>query len=230
MRFPWSRENSSTGLFGRPAAETTVEERQKCPGLGKILDKLARLDKPEILDLGTFCGDTAVFLAGRGARVSVEEFVPPPPLPEAPPGKKLSGSGSKDRDKRIEKPPPLRLEQPDGKFHLVLVWELCDFISSSRLPEFGGELRRVLVEGGWVLLFSASGPLEESHATRRPPRYRVVDNNQVVRESSQGPSHKRYSHNPRDIERALAPLVCQGIHLQRNQLREFTMFKRNNNK
>jgi hypothetical protein len=224
VKLPWSREDSSTGLFGRPERDSTDEEGQKCPGLAKILEKILREDKPEILDLGPFCGATAVYLADRGARVSVEGLEVPSPLPK-PPGKPAPGK-SPAPEAPAEPAPPFRLDQPDGKFHLALVWEVGDFFPAERLPEFGKEIHRVLVDGGWALLLSISDPPKEGHAARRPPRYRVVQDDQVVREPNDGPAMKRYGHNPRQIERALAPLAVQGIHLQRNQLREFLLFKR----
>lgn len=224
MKLPWSREDSSTGLFGRPEQESSQDEGQKCPGLAKILEKVLREDKTEILDLGPFCGTTAVYLADRGARVSVEELEMPAPLPK--PAPKPAPGRSLRAPEPAKPPPPFRLDQPDGKFHLVLVWEVADFVPSERLSEFGAELHRVLVDGGWALLLSISDPPTEGHAARRPPRYRVVQDDLVAREPNDGPAMQRYGHNPRQIERALAPLAVQGIHLQRNQLREFMLFKR----
>jgi hypothetical protein len=54
----------------------------------------------------------------------------------------------------------------------------------------------------------------------------VIDAEHVERIPVDGPALRRYGHNPRDIERALAPLAVQGIQLQRNQLREFVLLKR----
>ena len=224
MKLPWSREDSSTGLFGRPDREPDGDEGQKCPGLGKILEKILREDKPEILDLGTFCGATAVYLADRGARVSVEELEIPAPLPK-PPSKPAPGKSLRAQEP-AEPPPPIRLDQPDGKFHLILIWEIADFVPTERLPEFGAEIHRVLVDGGWALLLSISETPTEGHAARRPPRYRVMQDDLVAREPNDGPTMKRYGHNPRQVERAMEPLAVQGIHLQRNQLREFLLFKR----
>jgi hypothetical protein len=224
VKLPWSRENSSTGLFGKPEPETADDDGQKCPGLAKILEKILREDKTEILDLGPFCGATAVYLADRGARVSVEELEIPAPLPKPPP--KPAPGKSAPREEVAQPPPPVRLAQPDGKFHLVLVWEVADFVPPDRLDEFGAEIHRVLADGGWALLLSISDAPTEGFGARRPPRYRVVQDDLVVREPNEGPAMKRYGHNPRQVERALAPLTVQGIHLQRNQLREFMMFKR----
>jgi len=224
VKLPWSRNDSSATLFGRPDKESSDDEGQKCPGLGMILEKILREDKPEILDLGPFCGATAVYLADRGARVSVEELLIPAPLPK-PPSKPAPGKLVRAAEP-AESPPPIRLDQPDGKFHLVLLWEVGDFVPSDRLAEFGKEIDRVLIDGGWALLLSASEPPGEGHAARRPPRYRVIKDDLVARESNDGAAMHRYGHNPRQIERALAPLAVQGIHLQRNQLREFMLFKR----
>ena len=223
MRFPWSRAGASTGSLDGPAPDAAADAVQKCPGLAKILEKIRRIDRPEILDLGPFCGASAVFLADRGARVSVEEFSPPAEPPPEPPRKTTAGALTRPEPRPA--PAPIRLDQPDGKFHVVLVWEACDFIPTARLAEFGAEIGRVLADGGWALLLSISSAQAQG-VPSRPPRYRVVDADRVERVAVDGPALRRYVHNPRDIERALAPLGVQGIQLQRNQLREFVLLKR----
>lgn len=201
---------------GRSVANLEADGAQACPSLKKVLDKVLRRDKPQILDIGTFCAATAVYLADRGARVSVDEFLPPAPTPPV--------------DAYSDEPPPvpkpLRIEQPDATFHLVLAWEAGDFIPRDRLAEFGAELNRVLAPGGWVLLFSLGGSTGSSAALERRPRYRVLDEDKLLRERTEVAALPRYVHPPRDFERALAPLLVQGIHLQRNQLREFLLLKR----
>ena len=222
MRFPWSRASASTGSLDHPASGHDAESVRKCPGLAKILERIRRIERAEILDLGPFCGPSAVFLADQGARVSVEEFVPPAE-PSRPTTERAKGSLA-----RPEPPPPpepIRIGQPDAKFHAVLVWEACDFVPASRLAELGAELVRVLADGGLALLLSA-GSADGADAPSRPPRYRVIDAEQVERIPVSGPPLRRYRHNPRDIERALAPLAVQGIQLQRDQLREFVLLKR----
>ena len=221
MRFPWSRDQTAPGPVARPAPSEAGEATLRCPGLGKILDKLRRVERPEVLDLGPFCGDTAVYLAGHGLRVSVEELVPPRE------GVPAASRAAKDGKKPEQTPrsPALRIEQPDAKFHAVLVWEACDFIPAPRLPELGSELCRVLAEQGWVYLLSV-GNTEDPRVPSRPPRYRMIDTERVERIVVDGAGLKRYVHNPRDIERALAGLAVQGIQLQRNQLREFVLQKR----
>lgn len=223
MKFPWSRAGATAGPAEGPAPSAASEALLKSPGLARILEKIRRLERPEILDLGPFCGASAVFLADRGARVSVEEFAPPPEPPSEPARKPATGALA--RPQPPPAPPPMRLEQPDGKFHVVLVWEACDFIPTRRLAEFGAELLRVLADGGWALLLSV-GDAQAPGVSSRPPRYRVVDADRVERIPVDGPSLRRYVHNPRDIERALAPLGVQGIQLQRNQVREFVLLKR----
>ena len=93
------------------------------------------------------------------------------------------------------------------------------------MEEFMAELRRVIATGGWLLLFSLNRPAKEKGESSRPGRYRILADNRIVREETQGPGLQRWVHPTRDIERALAPLSVQALHLQRNQMREFLALK-----
>jgi hypothetical protein len=211
MKLPWRQASASTAKR-RPGAEPPAETAQKCAGLGRALERVLRAEQSRILDLGPLCGDSVVYLAGRGAKVSVEEFSAPPPAPPRDP---------KVSDDDAPPLPPLAIEQSDALFDLVLAWEHIDFVPPERLREFGAELRRVLAQGGYLLLFARNKPVDDDKAWRRPGRYRVVADDRLVRERGEGPVRRRWVHPTRDIERALAPLTIQGLHLQRNQVREF---------
>ncbi len=140
----------------------------------------------------------------------MEEIEAPPPIPDRRPGEAAPEIA------------PFRLEQPDGLFHLVLAWEVVDFVPPSRLAEFGSELRRVLRDGGVVFLFSHAHP---ESATERPPRYLLVADDLIVRAASSREPAPRYVHATRDLERALAGFDIRGIQLQRNQMREISAVK-----
>ncbi len=181
-----------------------------CGGLARALARAFREERPQILDIGSLCGDSVVYLARRGSKIHVEEVEAPPPVPERRPGEPAPEI------------PPFRLDQPDGLFHLVLAWEVVDFVPPGRLAEFGSELRRVLRDGGVVFLFSHARP---ESPRERPPRYLLVADDLIVRqESSRGPI-PRYVHPTRDLERALAGFDIRGIQLQRNQMREISAVK-----
>jgi hypothetical protein len=181
-----------------------------------VLERIERLDKPQILDLGPFCGDTAVYLADKGARVSVEEFEPPraasPDDPEGAP------------------PYPVRLEQDDDRFDLVLAWERVDFTPPERLRELGSEIHRVLAEGGYLLLMAQNKPGARGPQPDLPRRFRLVADDQLMQSTVEGSPQLRWTHPTREIERALAPLSIQGIHLQRDQTREFLALKKKRSK
>jgi len=174
------------------------------------LARAFREPKAEILDLGPLCGESAVYLASRGARVTVEDFDPPPPTPPRQPGEIL-----------VDKP-PLRFDHPDEKFHLVLTWELTDFVPPDRLGDYGAELLRVTKDGGWIFLLSHAKPASSLEPLTR---YRVLADDLIVREVCPFPPRPRYVHPNRDIERALAGFSVQGIHLQRSQMREIIALK-----
>jgi hypothetical protein len=112
---------------------------------------------------------------------------------------------------------------PSGRFHLVLAWESLDFVPPERLAEVGQEIARVTRDGGHLFLFSYQKPPQELEI---PPRYRMLADDLIVREETPGlPPRRRYAHPNREIERALAGMSVQGIHLQRNQMREIVVLK-----
>jgi len=151
-----------------------------------------------------------VYLAGRGARVHVDEITLPEPIPPTKPGEGPSA------------PAPFTIALLSGQCDLVLAWEILDFVPPERLLEFGHELVRVMRPGASLLLFAHQKPPAE-HAVI--PRYRLLADDLIVREEPPGDLKRRYTHPNRDIERALTGLSIQGIQLQRNQLREILASK-----
>ena len=193
-----------------PKTEPVAAAGTPCGSLGRVLARAFREPKAEILHLGPMCGESVVYLASRGARVSVEEFVPPPPTPPRQPGEIL-----------IEKA-PIGFEYDSGRFHLVLAWELADYVPPDRLAEFGAELLRMTKDGGWLLLFSHAKP---SGAPEPLTRYRLLADDLLVREICETPPIPRYVHPNRDIERAFTGFSIQGMQLQRSQMREIVAQK-----
>lgn len=193
-----------------PGATAAPPTGQPCGSLARVLARAFREEKPEILDLGRLCGESAVYFAGRGSRIHIEPFEPPPPIPARKPGEPAV---------EVE---PFRLDAEDRSFHLVLAWETVDFVPPERLAEYGQEIRRVLREGGWLFLLAHQKP----DADREPiPRYRILADDLLVREVFDDTLHARWSHANREIEKALAGLSVQGIHLQRSGLREIVAQK-----
>jgi hypothetical protein len=183
-----------------------------CPSLAKAVDRLFRAkDKPEVLDLGPMSGDTVVHFAGLGARVTVDEFEPPPPRSNA------------DEDTL---PEPIRIDQPDDRFDLVLGWEQVDFVPPDRLEEFIDELRRVMTEDGFLLMLSKLSNSREARSEELRGRYHTSGDSELRRVPVEDEApRRRWSHPTRSIERAMAGFSIQGVHLQRNQVREFLAVK-----
>ena len=155
------------------------------------------------------CGSTAVFLANRGARVSVEDFEAPPPLPKRKPGD----------DAPIPKVAPFRIDQPSDTFDLVLVWEAIDFTPPERLEEVVREIRRLVRKKGCILVLSRNSTGTRKPLEDVPNRFRVEADDRLSREPA-GKPRLRWVHLTREIERVLKPFQVQGIHLQRDQTRE----------
>ncbi|MHC4452624.1 MAG: class I SAM-dependent methyltransferase [Planctomycetota bacterium] len=181
---------------------------------------LSAREQPEVLDLGQFSRSAAVYLANRGARVSVESFVPPLPL-----RRKKKTTGDNGERAAPSKPEPVVIPHEDGKFDLVLAWEHWDFVPPERLAEFAAEVGRVLAPGGWLVLYSKDSPGAEAGREEQAGSYSLVADDRMVRIPAAGPAAPRWSHPNRAIERALAPLAVQAIHLQPNRIREFLVRK-----
>jgi len=197
----------------RPASADTSHSAaagQPCGGLGRAVARTFRAGKPQILVLGPLCGESVVFLAGRGARVHVDEIEIPQPIP-----KKLPGEPAVTV-------PPFTVDHPSGSFDLVLAWEMFDFVPPDRLQEFGAELVRLLRVGGQLMFFAHLKPPSERAVL---PRYRLLADDLIVREEPAVPPIPRYVHSNLMIERAIAGLGVQNIHLQRNQMREILASK-----
>jgi len=181
-----------------PALDDLDFDGARCSGLEKALHFVMRREHPDVLDLGPMCGATVTFLAGLGARVTVEDFEPAT-LP------------------RRKNERPLRIDRPNASFDLILAWEHIDFMPPERLEEFARELRRLLTADGWMFLFSRAAA---GRPFGRRARFRVMERNMVAREPLDEAPRSRWVHSSRAIEKALGGFLIEGIHLRRNQIRE----------
>jgi hypothetical protein len=75
----------------------------------------------------------------------------------------------------------------------------------------------VLRPGG--ILFALMSLAREPTA-RVPARFRIVAEDRIVREAAQLAEAARWPHANREIERALDGIAVEGVHLQRDQVRE----------
>jgi hypothetical protein len=177
---------------------------QSSRGLARVLSRLPERDSPaELLDLGSRCGPTAVYLASRGARVRVEPFEPPADL--------ASWTG---------------IAHEDGRFDVVLAWDVCDFVPPEQLPRFILELERVLAPKGWLLLFAQDNPSRSGPWPESPWSYEVTADDRFMRRPTPEPPRSRWCHPNRRIQQALTTLAIQENNLQRNRLREFLVQKK----
>ena len=166
------------------AAEQVQQQEQACPGMARALKRILMKEagQPEVLDLGQFSRAAAIYLASRGARVYVEDFEPPPDIPRL-----------KAVDQGLPEPrPPIKIPQPDAKFDLVLAWEHGDFVPPNRLAEFYAELARVMVPGGWLVMYAEDRPGTRGSRPDQRACYRLTADDRLVRSPTSGPTLPRW--------------------------------------
>jgi hypothetical protein len=195
---------------GVSVAAPAAAAGQPCGGLGRAVARAFREGKPQILFLGPLCGDSVVYLAGRGARVHVDEVELPQPAPPRQPGAP------------VVELKPVHIDQPANAFDMVLAWEMLDFVPPDRLQEFGAEIVRVMRPGAQLIVFAHLKPPSDRAIL---PRYRLLADDLIVREEPHTPMIPRYTHSNLMLERAIAGLSVQNIHLQRSQMREILALK-----
>ena len=218
----WLRSSLSESVRSR--SSTAARAGHSCPGMARALERiLSKQKRPEVLDLGQFCRSTAVYLADRGTRVSVEDFEPPPPTPKI---EKKDKKGNGNRSVVEPVLPPLSIRQPDDRFDFVLAWEHWDFVPPDRLGDFAAELHRVMAPGAWLLLFAQDDPSNRGGHKGRPGSYRLTADDRILRLATSGPARSRWSHTNRAFEQALRPMTVQSIHLQPDRIREFLIRKK----
>ena len=210
------KSQDPVGTAGLPQPPPSDADVRSCPSLAKALKRVSSLDKPQILDLGPLCGSTAVFLANLGARVCVEDFLAPPPLPKL----------DKDQRDGVVEVAPFKIDQPSDGFDLVLAWEAFDFTPPDRLEEVAAELTRLVRPKGLVFLLSRNATGARKTTQDAPARFRTVAEDRLRREPSGAAAQTRWVHLTREIERVLKPLAVLGIHLQRDQTREILALRK----
>jgi len=194
-----------TRSAGDPAeaalSTAAASEPYVCPTLEKAVERSTKHGRPAVLTLGGADGPTITFLAEFGAKLTIEEFEPPPV-----------------RDPDDEAPAkPFKFDFPSRGYDLILLWEWADFFPKEALPELGLELARISRPGATLLLLSRSsfdGKFD------RPMRYKIHDERTVSRKPLPGASRPRFVHPTRTLELALKRFSISGIHLQRDQTRE----------
>ncbi len=210
------KSHDPAGTVGLKQPSSGVADVRSCPSLAKALKRIAARTKPRIIDLGPLCGSTAVFLANRGARVCVEDFIPPPPLPKK----------NKHDEEETPAVEPFVIEQPSDEFDLLLGWEAIDFTPPDRLEEVVGEMKRLVKENGLIFLLSRNTTGARKSVQDAPGRFRVEAEDRLSREPAQSRTGTRWVHLTREIERVLKPFSVQGIHLQRDQTREILALRK----
>lgn len=135
------------------AVKEPAEGTYESPAFKRIAERLARAERPDVLDLGVLSGDAVTTLATMGARVHVYDLITP--LRES-----------------------LRLGPPDAKalladlkilpesLDVVLAWELLDFLPMAEAQQAVLRLHRWLKPKGLLLAVFHAASARATHRFR----------------------------------------------------------------
>ncbi|MFQ5896299.1 MAG: class I SAM-dependent methyltransferase [Nitrospinota bacterium] len=191
--------------------------------LKALVDSLACLERPLVLDLGRVCGDNISFLGALGCRVYAHDLLrdyqeaaekAPPASPE-----KEGEESEADPWKRVLD----GLDYAPGSLHGVLCWDILDMLPQTWARELVRRISRMLAVGGFILSFFGS-----NRACKEGVRvgFRILDRDRLepIPDVTSHPGRRFYQNG--EIMRIFSEFSILNFYLMRNSYREVLVQKR----
>jgi len=182
--------------------------------LEEMTGRLARRERPDILDVGPLCDQNIQHFLSQGCRVFIEAAEDLRRFPQRFPPRDEEQTAAEG-----EPPPPPRivLSYPDRHFDAVLLWDVMDYLPEEIAGPVGQEVRRISRDGALAYLFSDS----RKGAPPEPLlRFRIQEGRSVAAEPMAGPLLARCHREIRDLLRLFPSFEVVRSTLLRSQLRE----------
>ena len=218
-------------LWERPRPATEARRPDESGGFGRTLlglsDRLRRMPRPWLLDLGPTTGGNIEYFLALGCRVQADDLIsgvvarrraaPAPPTATARTSRPL-------RKPTASAPSAVcTVDYDTGQFAAVLCWDLFDYLPPDEAIVYGRELRRITAEGGYVLGFF--GP--QAGAARRPGRrFRIVEGGVLRTEQLAGEDLTAHYLANRDVLRVFPEFDIAQTLLLKSGVREMLLQKR----
>lgn len=212
----FSRRRSSAPPPPHGATEEATEtpaEIHPSPGLQALLAELEEGGAYRILDLGAARGDNVEFFSRYAARLQIAD---------------LWSSLTADATLRVraeEHPGPVlqHLLPPvdGGDFHVVLAWDLFDYLSRDQLRALGILLERLTRPGGHLLALLPAG----REIPARPRSFRVLDGGRLEYGARCAESRTSPRYAPADLGALLPRFAVDRSFLLRHGVQEY-LFRR----
>jgi hypothetical protein len=193
----------------RPEPQTPEPEtvRLRSLALGNLFSDLVPGGAYRFLDLGTAVGRNIEFLSRYALSVQVGDF-----------WATASQPGASSLERALE---PLTPPAETAGFHVVLAWDLLNYLDREQLARTARHLGSVTRPGGYLfalVYYAAEMPAE-------PLRYRIVDRETLVypRPAASRPS-PRYPQGA--VEQAFAAFELEHAYLLKTGLQEYLFVRK----
>ncbi len=165
---------------------------------------LERYPEPRVLDLGTASGNNVNFFLRYSAGLSVADLR----------GQLLGARGAGSSLQQA-----LRLEGVHGPFHVVLAWDLFDYLSTEQLAALGARLGELVRADGIVLCFLSY----RAHIPGEPRLYRILDRDHLQVDANDATERPSPRIKEPQLRRAFPGFEVEGSYLLRNGLQEYLL-------
>ena len=184
--------------------------------LKRLLQIITGIPKPHVLDLGRLCGSNIEWCIRKGFKVYVDDRItslktaPPPSVPQK-------------GEKKPTPPTPLEpLDYSPAFFHVVLCWDLLDYLVIKQAQELVADIARILKPKGLLLAF-----FNFDRSSPPPPtRYRILQEDRLEYERLSLAPIPRQVYENREIQELFSKFDTVNSCFLKNQMREVLVQRR----
>lgn len=210
MKFPWRTQRPVQRVVEEidpPAPEPSIQT-QKSPGLEEALKRIPDPESCKILDLGPAVGGNVEFLASVARHLRIVDA-----FDRRPTGGRPAGV---DVDRAVQSLWDL-LPGAAASYHLVLTWDLFNYIPENRLASVVELLAEISQPGARLHAIVAASDTIPAF----PNRYRIVDHSKLIYEGTTNEVCGARQMPPAEVEKMLEHFRIEHSFLLRHGVREY---------
>jgi len=198
------RDDAAAPAGDGGTAVTDAADEHRSPGLSAALAIPATRAGCRILDLGPAVPSNLSFVSSFAAHLRIADLAAEVGRPGGPEGDEPTGWSE-------------ALEALDGRFDLVLAWDLFSRVEGSRCLDLVEQLRKVTRPGGALFLLIHEGP----EMPAEPSVFEIRDRDRIAYRSKSSSSVRAPKIPPAEVARRLSGFRIDASFVLRHGIREY---------